>query len=198
MKPEHQPNVSSEERDLVRLAQSGDERALNEIWTRYESIILSLALRIVQNWHDAEDVRSEVAHLYVRKFSSFRGDSTIHTWFHVMTHNTSINLIVRKVRRRKNLGGLSFTDEEHSSGTICEEVPDESDSAPTAITKKEWWGQTKLAIENLSPDYRQAIELFYLEGLSHDEISRITGDPEGTIRSRVSLALNQIRGEVYR
>jgi RNA polymerase sigma-70 factor (ECF subfamily) len=161
------------ERILRQLAM-GDGHALGELYDRYASVIKGLALRILRNRSDAEEVVQDVfvqVWSQAARFDPSRG--TPQAWLCTMARTRAIDRLRRRVVRREELG-----DPPASTGS-CARSDDE-----IAVRK---------ALEVVSPDQRRALELAYYEGLTHSEIARKLGAPLGTIKTRIRTAMHLLR-----
>jgi len=78
---------------LVKLARQGDETAMAELLARYEGKLLRLAMRIVRNEHDAEEIVQDVSFTVWRKLPGFEGRAQIGTWLYRITVNASLMLL---------------------------------------------------------------------------------------------------------
>ena len=123
-----------------------------------------------------------------RRLESFRGDAAFYTWLFRIAVNATISFR-RKAARRKTSSVESIRE---ASGN--EPIDDRFDSAPGS--RMEQSEQLKLihqALGELSDDFRTALVMTEIEGLSYEEAAEAVGCPIGTIRSRIHRARNELR-----
>jgi RNA polymerase sigma-70 factor (ECF subfamily) len=168
---------------LARMAQ-GDGDALAELYDRYARPVYSLALRILRDARDAEDVVQEVfaqAWRHAARYSPARG--VVAAWLVTLARSRAIDrLRARKARPEgasDDRPGLQFID-----------------SAPPIdhqLLSSEQVTRVRAALEELPVLQRVAVELAYFEGLTHVEIANRLEQPLGTIKTRIRLALGKLR-----
>lgn len=167
---------------LAQKADQGNMQAFAELYKRHYRRVLSLCLRMTRNLAEAEDLAQEVFLHLLRKAGSFRGESAFTSWLHRLTVN-HVLMHFRKLRSR-----LEHTTED---GEIPAKVvlgTDDSRSMPIlnrlALDK---------AIEKLPAGYRTVFQLHDIEGLEHEEISRLLGCAIGTSKSQLHKARRTLR-----
>src|SRR5688572_32377901 len=97
----------TEDRQLIRRLQTGDEEAVRELADRYSHRIFQMALRHMKNREDAEEVTQDVLMKVYRKIDRFRGDAALSSWIYRITFNTAMSrLRTHRAQRRS---------EEHTS-----------------------------------------------------------------------------------
>lgn len=168
---------------LMRRMALGDETALSKIYDRYSGHVYSVALRILQDPALAEEILQDVFYklwLDVADFDPQRG--SLAGWLVVIARNRAIS----RLRKRKLL----------NTG----EIPDMQVPAPETLAStmenRLMLDQIRSALDELPRPQRQALDLAYFEGLTHSEIAERTGEPLGTIKSRLRSALNSLRKAV--
>jgi RNA polymerase sigma-70 factor (ECF subfamily) len=168
----------STDSSLIAATRSGDERAMTELYDRYSRIVYSVALRVLGDSGAAEDVLQEVFMQLWRNpglFDSSRGN--LAPWLAVIARNRSIDAI----RKRR-----PETDIEDVVVSVDCDLAGEADRA-IAMEK------VRGAMSAMPPAQRSALEMAYFEGLSHSEISAKTGEPLGTIKTRIRSGLLALR-----
>jgi RNA polymerase sigma-70 factor, ECF subfamily len=162
---------------LTRMGQ-GDENAMEDIFRRYSGAVYSVAFRVLHDTGQAEDVMQEIFLQLWRKPAAFvQGRGSLGAWLVVVARNRSIDLL----RRRKPSDSV---DDVVLASPI--NVADEAERN-TMIEK------VRRVIADLPVEQRKSLELAYFEGLSHTEIASRTGDPLGTVKTRVRQALITLR-----
>ena len=165
---------------LMRQIAGGDEKALETLYGRYSGVVYSVARRILGDVGAAEEVLQDIFYQLWRAASSFdpaRG--TLAGWLLVSARNRAIT----RLRRR---GPAGF--EEIEEQTVASNFNLESSAAAN-----EMMSLVRNALAALSQEQRQVLELAYFEGLTHSEIAERTGDPLGTVKTRLRTALGTLR-----
>ncbi|MBL8685446.1 MAG: sigma-70 family RNA polymerase sigma factor [Myxococcales bacterium] len=175
-----------EPEQLIERAGRGDHDALIALYDRYGATLFSLALRVVRSRSDAEDIVQDAFVRAWREAPSFdRTRGSAATWLATLTRNRAIDHLRakgRKARREDAHEIESAIDDERRSQTP------EGDAA-----RAERAEAVHKAIEALSPEQREALELAYFGGLSHSEIAEELGLPLGTVKTRLLTAAKRLR-----
>lgn len=172
--------------DLVTLGRMarGDERAIEELYDRHARPVYSLALRILQDPADAEDVVQEVfvqAWLQASRYDAARG--AVAAWLLTTARSRAIDR-ARARRARPDLPG----------GTLPPiDVPDSGQLPDAQLLSAEHVARVRSALSDLPTLQRAALELAYYEGLSHVEIAARLEQPLGTVKTRIRLAMIKLR-----
>jgi RNA polymerase sigma-70 factor (ECF subfamily) len=163
---------------LVSAIRSGDENAMATLYDRYSPIVYSVALRVLGDTGAAEDVLQEVFMQLWRNpggFDSSRGN--LAAWLAVISRNRAIDAI------RKRRPDTDIAD------VIVSVEPDLAGDAERARAMEKVRG----ALGAMPPAQRSALEMAYFEGLTHTEIAAKTGEPLGTIKTRIRAGLLALR-----
>jgi RNA polymerase sigma-70 factor, ECF subfamily len=163
---------------LISAIRSGDENAMAQLYDRYSPIVYSVALRVLGDTAAAEDVLQEVFMQLWRNpglFDSTRGN--LAAWLAVITRNRSIDAL-RKRRPESDIADVLVSVE-----------PDLAGEAERARAMEKVRG----ALAKMLPAQRAALEMAYFEGLTHTEIATRTGEPLGTIKTRIRAGLLTLR-----
>jgi RNA polymerase sigma-70 factor (ECF subfamily) len=159
-----------------------DESSLAALYDRYHLLAFSLALRVVNDRGRAEDVVQDAFLSVWRKAASYaEGRGSVKTWLTSIVRNRAIDL----VRARRE----SDADDD----AILLALRDPSPSVVEQVTAALDRDSIRAAIGELPLEQRQAIVMAYFEGLSHSEISEVTGLPLGTVKSRIRLGMHRLR-----
>jgi len=177
----------SDDGDLIRRMSGGDKAACAELYDRFSRPLYSVALRILNNQSEAEDVIQDVFVALWEKAPSFdvaRGSAF--AWAITLTRNRSIDRL-RTSRRRSNLLNESFPDDLPGSGP----VPD-PDSAYGLIYKENSLA-VRTALATLPREQLHALELAFFGGLTQQEIATRLSEPIGTVKARIRRGLLKLR-----
>ena len=162
---------------LTRIGQR-DENAMEEIFRRYSGPVYSVALRVLRDSGQAEDVLQEVFLQLWRKPAAFvQNRGSLGAWLVVIARNRAIDVL----RRRKPSDSV---DDVVLASTV--NVADEAE-------RNTMMEKVRRVIADLPMEQRKSLELAYFEGLSHTEIASRTGDPLGTVKTRIRQALISLR-----
>lgn len=178
--------VEIDEELVSRLAQ-GDLTALEALYSRYARPVFSLALRILGDTADAEEVAQDVFERVWRHAPTFDAErGRFGTWLMSMTHHVAIDKVRKRQRRPQTVHGEAA---ERVALVLPDTGVDVSDSTLRNIEAQ----QVRRALHSLPPSQQQAIELAYFGGLSHLEIAAALGDPLGTVKARIRRGMERLR-----
>ena len=168
---------------LVARCAKGDEGALAELYDQFGRAAYALALRIVRDASQAEDVVQEAFMDLWRGAARFDPDrSRPASYLLTFVHRRAVDL-VRREQARPQRGG----DVEHIADRAGK------DDVPAALITSEQGENVRRALTELPPPQRQVLELAYFKGLSQSEIAEHLGEPLGTVKSRTHVALSRLR-----
>lgn len=167
----------------MRRIQQGDETGLAELYDRYAPLALSLAVKIVRESVEAEDIVHDAFIAVVERADQFHPErGTAIAWLIAIVRNLALDRARRRVRRTQ------ITDEQ------LRHEPVEPVRDPEALV---WRGRERQgvvkALQALSPSQRQTLETAFFEGLSYPEIAERDGVALGTVKSRAARALAELR-----
>ena len=168
---------------LRRMA-AGDHSALAELYDRNARLVFSLALRILQNRADAEDVVQEVfAQVWTQagRYDTTRG--AVAAWMLTMARSRAID----RLRSRNS------RPETPSEPRIVEDMPDTAPRQDLDLLSAEQVEVLQRALNELPIAQRMALELAYYEGLTHAEIADRLSEPLGTVKTRIRQAVIKLR-----
>ncbi len=167
---------------LARMAQ-GDPSALAELYDRTARLVFSLALRILQNRADAEDVVQDVfaqAWVQAGRYDTARG--AVAAWLLTMARSRAIDRLRSRNARP-----------ETASEARAEDVPDSAARQDLQLLSAEQVESLRGAVSELPAAQRVALELAYYEGLTHAEIADRLSEPLGTVKTRIRQAVITLR-----
>ena len=163
---------------LVSGMRQGDENALAQLYDRYSPLVYSVALRVLGDTGAAEDLLQEVFMQLWRNpglFDSSRG--SLGSWLAVISRNRAIDML-RKRRPETDVSDVIVAVERDLAG--------EAD-------RNRIMERVRGLLGGMPSNQRAALEMAYFEGLSHSEISAKTGEPLGTIKTRIRTGLLALR-----
>ena len=163
---------------LIARLGAGDETAMADLYDRYSGIVYGVALRVLGDTTAAEDVLQEVFLQLWRNPGAFDAErGRLAPWLAVIARNRAIDLL-RKRPMEEDIDELPI-----ATSVDLEETANQR----LAVEK------VRSAMQALPPEQRQALEMAFFEGLTHTEIAGKTGEPLGTIKTRIRSALLALR-----
>jgi len=172
---------AADEMRLVARIRAGDQQAMSELYDRYSKVVYAVALRVLQDAGGAEDVLQDVFLQLWRNpdaFDASRG--SLAAWLAVITRHRAID----RIRKRK-----PETDIEEC---VIAGGPDLRDETERSLLVEKARG----VLAEMNPAQRAALEMAYFQGLTHTEIAEKTGEPLGTIKTRIRSGLQQLRAKL--
>ena len=166
---------------MARLAK-GDMAALGDIVSRHQDNVLSLSYRVLGDWHRAEDVAQETFLRVHRAAKHYKPKAKFTTWLYRIV----VNLCFDEQRKRAKAGA--------SLENAGSEVLAESDY--NAAEKKELAELVRASVNELPERQRLAVILHRYDGLSHGEISEVTGWTKSAVESLLVRAYANLRGKL--
>jgi len=178
--------ASFREGELVERLQRRDPQALADLYDRYGRLVYASILRIVKDTGIAEDLVQET---FLRVWNRVHGfdaqKGSIGPWLLAVARNRAIDYLRSAGGRERN--ALEFEETDHPA--LYNDMEGDILLADKAR-------QVKAAIDKLSPNQRQVIELAYFEGLSQTEMAERMGQPLGTVKTWARSALKHLRDEL--
>jgi RNA polymerase sigma-70 factor (ECF subfamily) len=175
--------LAAGEGDLLARLQRRDPQALAELYDRYGGMVFRLILRIVRDNGIAEDLVQETFLRAWNRAGGFdSGRGAVGAWLLTVARNRAIDYL--RYQNRRTESSLGVNETEHPAlFADMRSNPADFDLAH----------HLKKAMERLSPQQREAIELAYFEGMSQTEIAQRMAQPLGTVKTWMRRALQQMR-----
>lgn len=174
-----------------------DEQAFNELVLAFEARVFRLVLRMVGRRDEAEDMTQEVFVQVFKAIDQFRGDAKLGTWIYRIAVNLCKNRVKYNARRHRD----GHLDLDGSEGRFTHEQATGVTSGETSRPDHMVLGYqaeriVQRCLAEMDPDFREVLVLRDVECLSYEEISAITGLPEGTVKSRLHRARAALQSAV--
>lgn len=163
--------------ELVKRSQSGDTEAFSELVRRHQHIIFNVAYRFMREPALAEDMSQEAFLKAYRLLKGFRGDCSFSTWMYRVT----CSVCLTELNRRKRRGEVELQPK-HASLSAIE--PSENMDIPEHIRR---------CVSKLPERYSKIITLYYLKGISYEEIAQALEVPMGTLKTWMFRARKQLK-----
>ncbi|MFZ9857403.1 MAG: RNA polymerase sigma factor [Roseiflexaceae bacterium] len=171
---------------LIAAIARGESQALEVLYDRYSGVVYRLAFRMLKHREQSEEIVQEVFWRVWRRSASFeRERGRVAQWIFGIAHNLCIDEM-RRMRARPN---PVYDDENHP---VIQQLVDDQVDVPAAAWASEQRRVIVSALASLPSAQREAIELAYFGGLSHQEIADQLERPLGTIKTRVRLGLQKL------
>ncbi len=170
--------------DLLSQIAGGNENSLAILYDSTHRTIYGLALRVLANSEDAEEVTLDVYNQVWRSAKTFEpGRGTVMAWLLTLARTRALDKLRARASRQKNVdrSGVPF---DMPSATATPEEQSAS-SQQRAIVKS--------ALQKLPVEQRQALELAFFHGLSHAELAERLGEPLGTVKTRIRLGMMKLK-----
>lgn len=178
------------DKELVHRTQAGDPSAYDELVKRYMERIYAVTYHMTSNHEVANDLTQEAFIKGYKYIHKFKGDSSFYTWIYRVAVNHTINHL------KRNRSGYQISLNDVDAGV--ENDPDfiaatQGDPPTRNVSIHELQGALNEALQKLSEPHRMVVTLHDIEGMAHGEIAKIMKCSEGTVRSRLFYARQQLQ-----
>ncbi len=171
----------AEDGALLDRVKANDQGAMAEFCDRYGSLVYMIALRVLKDASQAEDLMQEVFLQVWRNPGAFeQGRGSLGAWLAVVTRNRAVDVL----RRRK------------PSDPVEDVVLLSNTNLASEFERAHMMEKVRLAMRGLPAEQLKSVELAFFEGMTHAEIAAKTGDPLGTVKTRIRTALMSLRKAV--
>jgi RNA polymerase sigma-70 factor (ECF subfamily) len=172
---------------LIRLVALRRSDALSALYDRYSRLVFSLALHVVGDRETAEEITQDVFYRVWENAATYRSDQAkLTTWMTSITRYRAID-ILRKRKIRPERDSLDWEDVELELNSGGLDSPEEL--TELALQQR----RVRVAIAALPQDQQDVLALAYFQGLSHSQIAERLGQPLGTVKTRIRLAMQRLR-----
>lgn len=173
-----QANKQAEDVALLAQVEQGNQQAMSSLFDRYSGIVYSVALRVLKDTGQAEDVMQDIFIQIWKKPGAFvSGRGSLGAWLVVVARNRAID----SLRRRR------------PTDSVEDVVLASSTDLAAEAERNTLMEKVRIYMHQLPPEQRKSVEMAYFDGMSHSEIAEKTGDPLGTVKTRIRLALITLR-----
>jgi RNA polymerase sigma-70 factor (ECF subfamily) len=176
--------VSSDpDQPLVRAALTGDVRAFERIVERHRDVVYRVIARLVADDAEAEDLTQDTFLRAFHRLERYRGDAPFRSWLLRIAHNTAVTYVTQS-------GRLSA----HAIDAAGEEVAGAAEAGSPAdqLERRERRQRLDKKLKGLGRAHRTVLVLRDIEGLSYEEIARITDSPIGSVKGRLHRARSEL------
>ena len=169
--------VQRDDRYYIRRVLSGDTHAFANLVDRHKAMVFSLALKILKNREEAEEVAQDAFVKAYQSLASFRGGAKFSTWLYRIVYNTSISRLRKSVPETIDLDKVSLNNG----------FEDVSGDAYQALKEEDRKKYLDMVLDKLDPEENFLITLYYYEEKSLDEIAEIS-----------ELSKNHVKVKIFR
>jgi RNA polymerase sigma-70 factor, ECF subfamily len=172
--------VSSDlDQSLMRASLAGDVRAFEQLVERHRDLVFRVVARLVASDQEAEDLTQDTFLRAFHRLERYRGEAPFRSWLLRIAHNTAVTYVTR-------------------SGRVATQIPDaageelaEAGSPVDQLESRERRQRLDKKLKGLAPAHRTVLVLRDIEGLSYEEIARITASPVGSVKGRLHRARSE-------
>lgn len=186
----------AEDDDLIRAAQKGDRSAFDSLVRRYDRSVLRLALHMLGNEEDAQDVHQEAFIKAYRHLSNFRFECSFYTWLYRIVTNLCLDQLRRRKSRREDPG--TVLDASGDELDLMANVQDDRSGADPAreLERKHQNAAIQSALAELTPRERTVFELKHYQGLKLRTIGEMLSTTEETAKNTLFRATRKLRARL--
>jgi len=175
--------VDNEEiKRAIQKVLGGDVNAFSVVVDQYKKLVAHIVFRMIYNPNDREDMCQDVFIKVYQNLSSFRFESKVSTWISKIAYNNCINYL----NKRKTNSMNDVTRD-------LESIPSTTSSPGHFTEDEDRMTRIHAEIRNLPLPYRAILTLYHLEEMSYHEISEVMNLPEGTVKSYLYRARQQLK-----
>lgn len=181
---------SGDDGALLQRIAAGDEQALGALYDRWSPLVFSLCVHVLGDDDEAEEAVEETfwqAWRQAARYDTTRG--AVSTWLTTIARSRALDRLRAKRRRQED----AMSDLTETKRAAVEETARRGDDPASGAEVSERRALVRQALLALPPEQREVLELAYFRGLSQTEIAERTGQPLGTIKTRVRLAMEKLR-----
>ncbi|NCA98787.1 MAG: sigma-70 family RNA polymerase sigma factor [Clostridia bacterium] len=178
---------ANKEKEWIEQAMKGDGEAFGQLVQSHMARIFNVCLGLLGNRDDAEDCTQETFLKAYRSLSLYQGRSSFYTWIYRIAVN-----VCHDLQRSKKSHPTTSIDQENEEGDRLFQLPDKSPLPDEQAINHELGRTLLYQISQLRPAMREVLILRDLQGLSYEEIAARLDLSEGTVKSRLFRARNQV------
>ncbi len=170
-----------------------DSTRFNELMNETYRKVYNMAYRLSGSRPDAEDLTQEAYYRAYRSFGDYEGDRPFENWIFRIVTRLYLDLLRNRRRRVNTVSYDNSLPAEVGGDTIHFEVADDKPSPEQQLIENAYSEPLQQALESLTPDQRELIELADVQQVPYNEIAEMLGAPVGTIRSRLHRTHKALR-----
>jgi RNA polymerase sigma-70 factor, ECF subfamily len=184
---------------LVRRCASGDAVAWEEIVQRFHRRIYNICYRFAGSADDAQDLTQEVFIKVYRTVGSFDGDkASFNTWVTTVTRNLLVDHFRKTRNDRATISMDAVLGADGDGATLADRLPSGAPGPQVHVEGRERQEMVHQALQQISPDLREAVILRDLQDMDYREIAQVLKVPEGTVKSRINRGRAELARQLQR
>ena len=184
--------AKASDHELIQQAREGNADAFGVLVRRHQKRIFRLAVHMLRDTTEAEDVTQETFVRAYQALARFQGNSQPYTWFYRIAVNLSLNII----RTRKPRHHITGDDDPRIEAWLALRATSADKDPSTASEQRELAKALCEGVDQLSDTLRTTLLLVCIEGMGHGQAAEVLGCPEGTIAWRVHEARRKLRSHL--
>lgn len=191
--PERRQEADAD-REIVLRVQAGEVAAFDALVLRYRERVYGVIYNLIGNREDAADLTQDCFIKAFRSIHRFHAQAAFFTWLYRIAVNSTLSQL-----RRQRLRSFLSLDQLDTEAPVAKEVIDaltDNSGSDRATFAQELQEKLNDALQRLSIKHRTVVTLFEIDGLNHQEIADVMGCSEGTVRSRLHYAKQQLQSEL--
>ena len=175
-----------EDGDLINLIAHAQEDALSELYDRYSALIYSVAMNSLGDQTLAEEITQDVFVRVWERAATYRSEqASVATWLAGIARHRAIDVFRYNRAQRRNL--------DTSWAAAEDQDPPGPQNVEAEIVLAQRMQYVRWAVRQLPEEQQVALSLAYFQGLTHPEIAQTLGEPLGTVKTRIRLAMQKLR-----
>ena len=182
---------------IERALQHDDQKAYGELMKRYWEPVFYMLLRMMNNKDDAEDLTIDAFGKAFKHLSQYSTQYAFSTWLFKIASNNAIDFI-RRNKEHKNVLSLNKSIDTDGGEELAALIKGTGLNPEESVIRKQNIDRIRVIIEKLKPNYREIVELFYIEELSNEEIAKRVNLPVNTVKTRLFRARDLLLSMVKR
>ncbi len=192
IKPATEPTES--DREFIEEFLAGNESAFNRLVLKYQHKVYNAALRVLGNREDALEVAQDAFVRVYKNVRKFKWNCSFQTWLYTIVLNLARTRYRKNIRRGQYVKVSLDNPLKHDDGKeTTMEIADETLSPERQARRGEIRREIQAGLNALKPDLREIVVLRHVEGLSYEEIAGILQIAEGTVKSRLHRAREELQ-----
>jgi RNA polymerase sigma-70 factor (ECF subfamily) len=175
---------------LLKAVVNGQSSALGALYDRYGRLVFSLAVNIINDASVAEEITQDVFLQVWKKSATYQVEhGKVAAWLTGITRNRAIDILRRNSSRPEGHRiDWALAVEEP-------DIPDGNIPVENQVEQNQQGTHLRQAVSDLPPEQKQVLEMAYFFGMTQEEIAAQTGEPLGTVKTRIRLAMQKLRNQ---
>jgi RNA polymerase sigma-70 factor, ECF subfamily len=186
------PYSQKSDKDLVLACQRREPAAFEELVKRHQRTVYALLYQLAPDWNDTGDLAQEVFIRVWRSINNLRNPAAFRSWLSQIVTNLFYDELRKRPRRLPTVSMDEALDEDSAEG-LTRDIADTSALPDDIVLNREMSEVIRQAMSTLPEQFRTAIVLREVEGLSYEEIGLLTKSEMGTVKSRIARARSKLQ-----